>query len=302
MDRYDRESIEHAVHTKWAGRTVHFVLETDSTNRMIRDLAKEGASHGTLAVADYQDSGRGRFERKWIVPPGTSVMMTILLRPDLAPDRASMLTLVMGLSAAQAVQKMGFPASIKWPNDVVLSKKKICGILTEMRICPEQNQKIDYVEIGIGINVNLAEFPEELKEKATSLMLEAAASGAAAMDPAETSLSDSAAASASDPSASRASFKRTEFDRNLVIGLVMEAFEKNYERFEKTQDLRLLKEEYERLLANRGEEVRVLENTPWEGRCLGISTTGELLVQKKDGTIREVRSGEVSVRGLYSYV
>ena len=280
MNRYDKESIEQAVHTKWAGKTVHFVMETDSTNRMIKDLAKEGAPHGTLAVADFQDSGRGRFDRKWIVPPGTSVMMTILLRPDFAPDKASMLTLVMGLSAAQAVRKMGLPASIKWPNDVVLSHKKVCGILTEMSLCPGRPQKIDYVEIGIGINVNLTDFPEELKDKATSLMLEAASG-----------LSAGAAASMGP-----------EVDRNHVIGLVMEAFERNYELFGKTQDLSLLREDYEKLLANREEEVRVLENSPWEGRCLGISSEGELLVRTQDGTVRKVRSGEVSVRGLYSYV
>ena len=267
MDRFDKESVEHAIHTKWAGKTVHFVMETDSTNRMIKDLAKEGAPHGTLAVADYQDSGRGRFDRKWIVPAGTSVMMTILLRPDFAPDKASMLTLVMGLSAAQAVRKMGFSVSIKWPNDVVVSRKKICGILTEMALRPGRDQEIDYVEIGIGINVNLTEFPEELRDKATSLMLEAG----------------------------------SEFDRREVIGLVMEAFETNYERFEKTMDLRLLRGDYEELLASLGEGVRVLESSPWEGRCLGISDTGELLVQDQNGAVRKVRSGEVSVRGLYSY-
>ena len=262
---YNETTIADQIHTKWAGKTVHFARETDSTNLWIKRLAKEGASEGTLALAEFQSAGRGRLGRSWEVPEGTSVMMSILLRPKFEPQYAPTLTLVMGMAVAKAVKKLGFDVSIKWPNDVVVSHKKICGILTEMGV---RDGKIDYAVIGVGINVNIKEFPEEMADKATSLYLESG----------------------------------KEFDRSQIPGLVMEAFEEYYEKFAATCDLSGLKEEYESILANYNQPVRVLAKEPYEGVARGITDGGELLVEKTDGTIVAVSAGEVSVRGLYSYV
>ena len=262
---YNETTIADQIHTKWAGKTVHFARETDSTNLWIKRLAKEGASEGTLALAEFQSAGRGRLGRSWDVPEGTSVMMSILLRPKFEPQYAPTLTLVMGMAVAKAVKNLGFDVSIKWPNDVVVSHKKICGILTEMGV---RDGKIDYAVIGVGINVNIREFPEEMADKATSLYLESG----------------------------------KEFDRSQIPGLVMEAFEEYYEKFAATCDLSGLKEEYESILANYNQPVRVLAKEPYEGVARGITDGGELLVEKTDGTIVAVSAGEVSVRGLYSYV
>ena len=262
---YNETTIADQIHTKWAGKTVHFAREIDSTNLWIKRLAKEGAPEGTLALAEFQSAGRGRLGRSWEVPEGTSVMMSILLRPKFEPQYAPTLTLVMGMAVAKAVKKLGFDVSIKWPNDVVVSHKKICGILTEMGV---RDGKIDYAVIGVGINVNIKEFPEEMVDKATSLYLESG----------------------------------KEFDRSQIPGLVMEAFEKYYEKFAATCDLSGLKEEYESILANYNQPVRVLAKEPYEGVARGITDGGELLVEKTDGTIVAVSAGEVSVRGLYSYV
>ena len=262
---HNETTIADQIHTKWAGKTVHFARETDSTNLWIKRLAKEGASEGTLALAEFQSAGRGRLGRSWEVPEGTSVMMSILLRPKFEPQYAPTLTLVMGMAVAKAVKNLGFDVSIKWPNDVVVSHKKICGILTEMGV---RDGKIDYAVIGVGINVNIKEFPEEMADKATSLYLESG----------------------------------KEFDRSQIPGLVMEAFEEYYEKFAATCDLSGLKEEYESILANYNQPVRVLAKEPYEGVARGITDGGELLVEKTDGTIVAVSAGEVSVRGLYSYV
>ena len=262
---YNETTIADQIHTKWAGKTVHFARETDSTNLWIKRLAKEGASEGTLALAEFQSAGRGRLGRSWEVPEGTSVMMSILLRPKFEPQYAPTLTLVMGMAVAKAVKNLGFDVSIKWPNDVVVSHKKICGILTEMGV---RDGKIDYAVIGVGINVNIKEFPEEMADKATSLYLESG----------------------------------REFDRSQIPGLVMEAFEEYYEKFAAACDLSGLKEEYESILANYNQPVRVLAKEPYEGVARGITDGGELLVEKTDGTIVAVSAGEVSVRGLYSYV
>ena len=155
---YNEETISQAINTKWAGKTVHFAKETDSTNEWCKRMSKENAEHGTLAVAEFQSAGKGRLGRKWMAPEGSSVMMSILLKPEFEPQYASMLTLVMGLSVAQAVCELGVEVSIKWPNDVVVSHKKICGILTEMGV---QDGKIREVVIGVGLNVNLKEIQDE---------------------------------------------------------------------------------------------------------------------------------------------
>ena len=243
---YNEETISQAIDTKWAGKTVHFAKETDSTNSWIKRLAKNGAEHGTLAVAEFQSAGRGRFDRRWEAPEGSSIMMTLLLRPEFSPQYASMLTLVMGMAVAQAAEELGFNVSIKWPNDIVISKKKICGILTEMGT---NGVKINYVLIGVGINVNLKEFPEEMQDKATSLILEGG----------------------------------HEYDRNQVIALVMKYFD--------------------RILANLNQPVRVIDgDRSFEGICRGIDEKGELLVERQNKEVVKVSAGEVSVRGLYSYV
>ena len=104
---YNEETISQAINTKWAGKTVHFAKETDSTNEWIKKLSKEGAPEGTLAVAEFQSAGKGRLGRSWQAPEGSSVMMSILLRPTFEPQYASMLTLVMGLSVAEAVRDTG---------------------------------------------------------------------------------------------------------------------------------------------------------------------------------------------------
>ena len=233
---YDQKTISESIHTEWAGKTVHFAKETDSTNEWIKKLSKEGAPEGTLAVAEFQSAGKGRLGRSWQAPEGSSVMMSILLRPTFEPQYASMLTLVMGLSVAEAVRDTGVKVSIKWPNDVVVSHKKICGILTEMGL---EKGRIREVVIGDGINVNLEEIPEELQD----------------------------------------------------------------EKFIQTCDLSMMVEEYNDMLANRQQPVRILDKLhPYEGIALGINEQGELLVRDREGILQVVRSGEVSVRGLYSYV
>ena len=263
---YDQETILKKIRTKWAGKTVHFAKETDATNEWIKRLSQDGAPHGTLAVAEFQSAGKGRLGRSWQAQTGSSVMMSLLLRPDFEPQYASMLTLVMGISVAQAIEKLGVSVSIKWPNDVVVSRKKICGVLTEMRL---DGMKIRDVIIGTGINVDQEYIEQDLQDKATSLYLETG----------------------------------KHYERTDLISLVMEAFEENYEKFIQTCDLSAMLNEYNRLLANRDQEVRILDKKePWEGTALGINAQGELLVKDGEGKIQTVRAGEVSVRGLYSYV
>ena len=193
--------------------------------------------------------------------------MTLLMRPNLRPEKASMLTLVMGMAVTRAVNELySLNCQIKWPNDVVLEGKKICGILVEMSA--EMNA-IHYLVIGCGINANMTEFPEELKEKAISLRMITGA----------------------------------EVDRAQIIQRSLEWLEKYYQKFEETSDMSGLMEEYNQMLVNRGSEVCVLDPCGEDrGKALGINDAGELRVEKEDGTTENVYAGEVSVRGVYGYV
>lgn len=256
--------------TKWAGKTLYYLPVTGSTNTDAKRYADKGAPHGTTVVADMQTAGKGRRGKIWQSPQGSSIYMTIMLKPDFPPDKASMLTLVMALSVAEAIEETtGLSGGIKWPNDIVVNRKKVCGILTEMNA---ESDHIQYVVIGVGINVNNAspeEFPEEIRQTATSLKIESG----------------------------------TQISRAVLSERVLSHFEKNYDMFVRTLDLTLLKEAYEKRLLNFNTEVKVLDpKGEYEGIARGINEIGELLIEKEEGEIVPVYAGEVSVRGLYGYI
>lgn len=262
------EELESAIHTKWAGHPVICFGETDSTNIQARRLAdEEHAPHGTLVTAEQQNGGKGRRGRTWESPSGVGIWMSLLLRPEIHAVSASMLTLVAALAAKKGIfEATGIQSEIKWPNDLVLNKKKICGILTEMST---ELMEIQYVVIGTGINVNIKEFPEEIKETATSLFLETGKT----------------------------------HNRSRIIAEIMKAFEEYYEIFAETEDMSGLMEQYNKSLVNLGREVCVLAPSgEFRGICEGIDDQGSLIVRREDGTVSHVVSGEVSVRGIYGYV
>ena len=167
MNKVELESIRN---TTWAGQEIYYYDVTDSTNIRAKELAEEGHPSGTLVVADRQESGRGRRGRSWDSPSGTGIFMTLLLKPEMNPNHASMLTLVAAMAVARAISKCAdTEALIKWPNDIVIGGKKICGILTEMSA---QFDFINHIVIGIGINVHNEHFPEEIAETASSILLQ----------------------------------------------------------------------------------------------------------------------------------
>lgn len=265
-DLLGESEIKSRLHTRWAGKELIFRPVTGSTNIDAKAAAEEGAPEGTLVVTEQQEAGRGRRGRGWFSPEGCNLYFTLLLRPECAPDQACMLTLVMALAVAGAVRQLGLDAGIKWPNDVVIAGKKVCGILTEMSAEPDF---IHYVVIGTGVNVNQETFPEEIAGTATSLRIE----------------------------------KGERIKRAELLAAVMEHFERAYETFRTSWDLSGLAAEYESLLLNKDRPVRVLDpKGAFEGTARGINEKGELLVERQDGSVERVYAGEVSVRGVYGYV
>jgi len=155
--------------TQWAGREIVYFPETDSTNRRARMLAQEGAAHGTLVLADSQTAGRGRRGRGWISPAGEGIFMSLLLRPNVHPSQVAKLSLLTALAVAEAIcAETGLDARIKWPNDIVIAGRKVCGLLLEMTA--DESAVYDVVA-GVGINVHQKEFDAEIAHTASSLDL-----------------------------------------------------------------------------------------------------------------------------------
>lgn len=266
-DLMTEAEIKSLMHTEWVAKEVLYFDTIDSTNTKAQELAEKGYQSGTLVVADKQESGKGRRGRSWVSPSGTGIFMTLMIKPDINPNNASMLTLVAALAVAKAITSVtGEKALIKWPNDIVVNGKKVCGILTEMNA---QFDYINHIVVGIGINVHNESFPEEISQMASSLMIEAGG-------------------------------KR--FHRAQIIAETMSYFEQYYDTFLKTQDLSALVREYDKLLVNRNKSVRVLDpKEPFDGKAMGITPKGELIVDTWESR-KLVSSGEVSVRGIYGYV
>lgn len=266
-DVISEAEISSLLNTQWAGKQVVYFEETDSTNNQAKAFGEKGGAHGTLFVADKQSAGKGRRGRAWSSPSGESIYMTLLLRPEITPERAPMLTLVMGLSTAEAIRQVtGAKAKIKWPNDIVINKKKVCGILTEMTT---EMMYVNYVVIGVGINVNQQSLPKEIADTAVSLR----------------------------------EVTGEVCRRSELIAAVLERFEVNYGTFLKNRDLSGLKEAYDAVLVNCGQEVKVLEpGNEYDAVAEGINENGELIVSLPDGQKKSIFAGEVSVRGIYGYV
>ncbi len=154
------------------GRQVFLYETTDSTNTVAAMLAEKGEKEGTIVVADSQVRGRGRFGRSWVSPPGVNVYMSIVLRPEMEPKDATLITIMAAVACTLALRRVtGLPITIKWPNDLMVSEKKLGGILTETRM---DSKRIEYAVSGIGINVNmdLDVLPDVVKEVATSIKME----------------------------------------------------------------------------------------------------------------------------------
>jgi BirA family transcriptional regulator, biotin operon repressor / biotin---[acetyl-CoA-carboxylase] ligase len=154
------------------GQVLHCFEELPSTSDRAKELADDGAGHGEVVIAETQTAGRGRRGRTWLSPPRRNLYFSVVLRPELPPSRAAEFTLVASLAICDAVRQAGVPAAgIKWPNDVLAGGRKLAGILTELAAEPD---RVHWVVIGVGVNVNARreDFPPELQDQATSVLLE----------------------------------------------------------------------------------------------------------------------------------
>lgn len=262
MNRSSIADLEKRCSGRLIGRKIHFQEAIDSTNTLALKLAQEGAAEGELVLADHQVSGRGRLPgRSWQSPPGRNIYFSVILRPDLDPAHASSITIMAGVAVARALSEYcPGTVSLKWPNDVQIMGRKTAGILTEMRASGE---KIDYIVIGIGINILMAreEFDEDIRDRAISLK-------EAAVEPVE---------------------------REEVALKIFRSLEAWYNRYREDGFLPV-REEWLSFSGIMGKYVEIADRGGREaGTVIGIDEEGCLLIRKGNGRVSRIITGDVLI-------
>lgn len=252
--------IAEGLDTKVFGKQeIHYFDTVDSTNLRGKALAVAGACEGTLVVAEHQSLGRGRRARKWFSPEGDGVYLSVILRPRIAATEAAGISLVSAVAIADALEGLSnLPVRIKWPNDILVRRKKICGILTEIAT---EMDAIDFMVIGVGINVNTpaSRFPEDLRDTASSMLIESG----------------------------------RRYSRVAVVQAFLEAFERVYQAFT-SGGLEDILKRWKQLTDVIGQQVRVmLVGRDITGRVQDVDRDGTLLVMDPLGRVHRVLSGDL---------
>jgi BirA family transcriptional regulator, biotin operon repressor / biotin---[acetyl-CoA-carboxylase] ligase len=256
-------AIEPHLRTRWMGRTLHVFTELDSTNLTARDMAAAGAANGTAVIAEAQRRGRGRLGRSWSSPAGKNLYLSVIVRGDVPLDRVAQLSLLCGVAACETVRQW-CAAEIKWPNDVLTDGRKVVGILAELH----GNGAERAVVLGIGVNLNatLEDFPEELRDKASSLHL---ATGA-------------------------------RVDRARFTGCLLNGLEARYEEWS-THGFAPIAAAWRALTPLIGRAIRVQEpGAIVEGTVIDIDDDGALRLRLAHGGEHRVLAGDVTVVGGYA--
>jgi BirA family biotin operon repressor/biotin-[acetyl-CoA-carboxylase] ligase len=251
--------IRQGLSTEVVGREIILLPEVASTNTLAMELASEGAAEGTVVLAETQTAGKGRLGRTWISPRG-NIYMSVILRPDVPVHKAPLITLMGAVAAASAVRSgCGLAAAIKWPNDLMLSAKKVCGLLTEMSAEPD---RVRHIVLGLGVNVNMdrSELPPDLQSTATTLASEAG----------------------------------RRIDRTALLRQILRDLDRWYRVFVQNDDGVL--NAWESLNETTGNRVSVSgPRERLEGLARGIDSEGRLIVQLDDGSMRTVAAGDVTI-------
>ncbi|NJD03932.1 MAG: biotin--[acetyl-CoA-carboxylase] ligase [Ruminiclostridium sp.] len=256
------------------GKKILYLKSVDSTNNYGKKIASEGAEEGLAIVAGSQSNGRGRLGRKWDSPSDAGLYLSVILRPELPPEEIQGITLAASVAVAHVIEKItGIKPGIKWPNDVLLDDRKVCGILTEMN---SEIDRVNFIVLGIGINYNRRqdEFPAEFAGKATSLIAYAGEHGIGMKVP----------------------------GRLVLIRSVLQELDIVYSMILNNRTKEILDKwrEYSVIL---GREVRIIScTTEYTAAAEDITADGKLIVRCSDGNLKLIQSGEVMLRGVSGYV
>ena len=268
-DILDGKALEMRMKTgKTIKKIIHFD-SIDSTNTMAKALASQGEMEGTVVIAEEQTGGRGRLGRQWISPKGTGIWMSMILRPEIEPSEAAKITQVAAAAVTMAIREStGCDAGIKWPNDIIINGKKVCGILTEMS---GELNSVNFIVLGIGMNVNVnrEDFPLELQNIAASIK----------------------------------EFSVKTVSRKEMVVKIFEKFEELYADFVYHKSIKCSLDICRKYSVTLGKQVRIIQRgRETLGEALDITDEGELVIKDLEGNIQKVVSGEVSVRGITDYI
>lgn len=243
------------------GKEILFYENVDSTNTVGEALAKKGKAEGTVIIADSQEKGRGRLGRLWLSPPGLNIYMSMVFRPEIEPKDTTLITIMAAVGCTVALRRVtGLNVTIKWPNDLIASDKKIGGILTEIRIA---NKKVKYVVTGIGINVNMDSdaLPDEIKEIATSIKIETG----------------------------------IPYSRAEILTEILNQIDYWYGVFKEKRRKELLYE-WQLLTSTLGKQVKIITSKETlTGLAESIDNEGMLVLRLATGPSRVIRSGDLTI-------
>ncbi|WP_315370990.1 biotin--[acetyl-CoA-carboxylase] ligase [Paenibacillus xylanexedens] len=259
-DSIDATGLQLALDTTVFGRKAVLLASTLSTQGDVLKLAEQGQAEGAVVIAEEQTGGRGRFGRQWFSPPGKGIWMSVLLRPDLPLQHTPQLTLLTGVAVCRAVRVCsGADAGIKWPNDVLIDGRKVCGILLESTV---EDHEVRYCIAGIGVDVNFdpEDYPEDLTTIATSLKMETGQS----------------------------------VDRTKLTAAILTELEQLYFLYQK-EGFGVISALWEALSVSMNREITVTNpHGVIEGKAIGLDPSGALIVEKHDGEHTLIISGEIS--------
>lgn len=261
-DRLYPAEILDGLANRFLGRNIYYRDSVSTTNETAKELARKGAEEGALVVAEEQTGGKGRLGRRWFAPKHKGIWFSLIFYPPVLPPEANQITMLAAVAVASAIQKeTGITTGIKWPNDLLVGDKKICGILTELSA---EMERINYLVVGIGINVNQdkTDFPEDLWESAASLKTHSG----------------------------------RKIDRVRLLQAVLAEFERWYGIWLDRGFAPVL-DRWKELSISLNRPVRIqTSNKSWEGWAEDIDGDGALLLRLPGGELRRVISGEVSLR------
>ena len=263
-DLLNPQNIYHNLITDIIGKNIIHLESVDSTNDYLKNIAN-GIKEGTVVISEEQTKGKGRLGRNWQSKSREGIWMSIVLKPEIVPYKAPFITLIAGAAIVKALNNLQVPAKIKWPNDIIINNKKVSGILTELSA---EIERVNYVVVGIGMNVKNLDFDKELEEKATSLYKE-----------------------------------NYYLSRVEIVSKVLYEFEKLYKDYiennNKEETLKICRE-YSAII---NKDVYIIKGDEKElVRCIDISNEGNLIVRDSNNNEQEILSGEVSIRGVKGYV
>lgn len=262
------EEIETFLNTNFIGRNIIHFDSVESTNSIAKKIGDSNEAHGSIVISEEQTSGRGRLGRSWISPKHKGIWMSIILKPDLNPVDAVNLTQTAAAAVIKATEELGIKTLVKWPNDIVINNKKVCGILTEMNA---ELTRINYVVVGLGINVNIdeSEFPDDIKDIATSLKIQTG----------------------------------IPVNRQELTARILNNFENLYTKFTDENNIEASISICRENSAVIGRDVLIINREKsMEAHVIDIDNDGKLLVKYPDGRLEHIISGEISIRGKSSYI